>query len=195
MSDLVYAIEYVDANAKVQKITRSDGDFLSAASGCFGLIGVVTHITLIVDQMTYAIMRPEKLTVIDAIPPPESLRSSVPQALRHHRTPEQIQHAQEEFERRAANDYYAEWFWFPYADEVWINTWSTTTDASDVNDYPSKTEIARQWLQAIAMEAVQYIAKDTKTENFLSMLRTTLICKQYTYPATQDVRGNLTERT
>ncbi|KAF5862162.1 hypothetical protein ETB97_012059 [Aspergillus alliaceus] len=190
LSDLVYAIEYVDANAKVQKITRSDGDFLSAASGCFGLIGVVTHITLIVDQMTYAIMRPKKLPVIDAIPPPERLRSRVPPALYQDRTPEAIQRAQEEFERRAAHDYYTEWFWFPYADEVWVNTWSTTTDSSDVKEYPSKIEIATQWLQAIAMEAAQDLARDTMTEDLLPMLRTSLVSRlaMASLPAEEEIK-------
>ncbi|KAE8389018.1 hypothetical protein BDV23DRAFT_184867 [Aspergillus alliaceus] len=190
LSDLVYAIEYVDANAKIQKITRSDGDFLSAASGCFGLIGVVTHITLIVDQMTYAIMRPKKLPAIDAIPPPERLRSRVPPALYQDRTPEAIQRAQEEFERRATHDYYTEWFWFPYADEVWVNTWSTTTDSSDVKEYPSKIEIATQWLQAIAMEAAQDLARDTKTEDLLPMLRTSLVSRlaMASLPAEEEIK-------
>ncbi|RLL95561.1 hypothetical protein CFD26_104724 [Aspergillus turcosus] len=177
LNDLVYAIEYVDAHGKLQMITKADGDFLSAASGCFGLIGVVTHITLVVDQMTYAAMTPEKMAVIDAIPPPASLRSRVPQPLYQPRTPDEIRRAQEAFEKRAAEDYYAEWFWFPYSDEVWINTWSTTTESVDVQEYPDDVEIATQWLQAIAMEALQYLAKDTKTEEILPMLRTTAVSR------------------
>ncbi|KAF7131438.1 hypothetical protein CNMCM5793_004609 [Aspergillus hiratsukae] len=144
---------------------------------CFGLIGVVTHITLVVDQMTYAAMTPEKVAVIDAIPPPASLRSRVPQPIYQPRTPDEIRRAQEAFEKRAAEDYYAEWFWFPYSDEMWINTWSTTTESVDVQEYPDNVEIATQWLQAIAMEALQYLAKDTKTEEILPMLRTTAVSR------------------
>ncbi|KAL4747894.1 hypothetical protein BDW72DRAFT_181638 [Aspergillus terricola var. indicus] len=177
LSDLVYAIEYVDVHGKLQIITRADDDFLSAASGCFGLLGVVTHITLVVDKMTYAAMTPQKQAVIDAIPPPDSLRSRVPPPLNQPRTPEQIRRAQEDFEKKAAKEYYAEWFWFPYSDQVWINTWSTTTDPTGVQDYPDNEEIAVQWLQAVAIEALQYLAKDTNTAEILPLLRTTAVSR------------------
>ncbi|KAB8224392.1 hypothetical protein BDV33DRAFT_199787 [Aspergillus novoparasiticus] len=177
LSDLVYAIEYVDVHGKLQVITRADDDFLSAASGCFGLIGVVTHITLVVDKMTYAAMAPQKQAVIDAIPPPDSLRSRVPAPLNQPRTPEQIRRSQEEFEKKAAEEYYAEWFWFPYSDEVWINTWSTTPDPRGVHSYPDNEEIAVQWLQAVAIEALQYLAKDTNTVEILPLLRTTAVSR------------------
>ncbi|KAL4757008.1 uncharacterized protein BDW70DRAFT_119311 [Aspergillus foveolatus] len=177
LSDLVYAIEYVDVHGKLQIITRADDDFLSAASGCFGLLGVVTHITLVVDKMTYAAMAPQKQAVIDAIPPPDSLRSRVPPPLNQPRTPEQIRRAQEDFEKKAAKEYYAEWFWFPYSDQIWINTWSTTTDPTGVQDYPDNEEIAVQWLQAVAIEALQYLAKDTNTAEILPLLRTTAVSR------------------
>jgi hypothetical protein len=175
----------VDVHGKLQIITRADDDFLSAASGCFGLLGVVTHITLVVDKMTYAAMTPQKQSVIDAIPPPDSLRARVPPPLNQPRTPEQIRRAQEEFEKKAAEEYYSEWFWFPYSDEAWINTWSTTEAPLGVQDYPDHEEIAVQWLQAIAIEALQYLAKDTNTAEILPLLRTTAVCKCNFYPGTR----------
>jgi len=33
-------------------------------------------------------------------------------------TPQMRQKAQEEFENHAKNDFYAEWFWFPYTSKV-----------------------------------------------------------------------------
>ncbi|GIJ99370.1 hypothetical protein Aspvir_001500 [Aspergillus viridinutans] len=191
LSDLVYAIEYVDVHGKLQIITRADDDFLSAASGCFGLLGVVTHITLVVDKMTYAAMTPQKQAVIDAIPPPDSLRSRVPPPLNQPRTPEQIRRAQEEFEKKAAEEYYAEWFWFPYSDEVWINTWSTTPDPLGVQDYPDNEEIAVQWLQAVAIEALQYLAKDTNTAEILPLLRTTAVSRlgMASLPAGKEIKA------
>lgn len=178
----------MDVHGKLQILTRADGDFLSAASGCFGLLGVVTHITLVVDKMTYAAMTPLKQAVIDAIPPPNSLRSRVPPPLNQPRTPEQIRRAQEDFEKKAAEDYYAEWFWFPYSDEVWVNTWSNTSDPQGVQNYPDNEEIAVQWLQAVAIEALQYLVKETHTAEILPMLRTTAVCKRTWHSYARGIR-------
>ncbi|PIG69563.1 hypothetical protein AARAC_002706 [Aspergillus arachidicola] len=183
LSDLVYAIEYADVHGKLQVITRADDDFLSAASGCFGLIGVVTHITLVVDKMTYAAMEPQKQAVIDAIPPPDSLRSRVPAPLNQPRTPEQIRRAQEEFEKKAAEEYYAEWFWFPYLTKF--------GSIHGVQSYPDNEEIAVQWLQAVAIEALQYLAKDTNTVEILPLLRTTAVSRlgMASLPAGKEIKA------
>ena len=76
--------------------------------------------------MSYALLKPVKIDVIDAIPPPDDMRHLVPEALRQERSQEEIKAAQTEFERRCS-DFYSEWFWFPFADQCWINTWNTTT--------------------------------------------------------------------
>lgn len=71
LSDLVHTIEYVDANGNIQKLSKdTDPDGMKAASGCFGLLGVITHITLELIPMTYAVMRPQKLHITEAIPLP-----------------------------------------------------------------------------------------------------------------------------
>lgn len=121
--------------------------------------------------MSYAVMKPAKIDVIDAIPPPPSMpRSRIPKPLYQERTDEQIRKAQEDFEHRATNHYYAEWFWFPYSNQMWINTWDTTEDKTNVKGFPSKKEIVLQWIQAIAMEAAQ------KT-GIVGLARTSLVCK------------------
>ena len=169
LSDLVRQIEYVDALGTFQVIDNKDD--LRAASGCFGLIGVITHLTLELDPMVYADMKPAKVDVIDAIPPPTSMpRSLIPRQLYQDRSEGQIRKAQEDFENRATNHYYAEWFWFPYSNQIWINTWDTTEDKSDVKGYPSKKEIVLQWIQAVAMEALQ------KT-GIVGLAKTSTICK------------------
>jgi len=113
LSDLVYAIEYIDANGNQQTITKdNDPDLMNTASGCFGLLGVVTHLTLELDPMTYAVMTPRKIPVMRAIPPPPGLEDKdIPEALRVSMTPEERAQAQAEFEKHARNDYYCEWFW------------------------------------------------------------------------------------
>jgi len=120
LSDLVHGIEYVDESGNLQTINKSENpDFMVLAAGCFGLLGIVTHLTLELDPMSYAVMIPQKLPVMQAIPPPPGLADrDIPEALRIKMTPQMRQKAQEEFENHAKNDFYAEWFWFPYTSKV-----------------------------------------------------------------------------
>ncbi|KXS94449.1 hypothetical protein AC578_5189 [Pseudocercospora eumusae] len=159
LSDLVRAIEYVDANGELRKITDQDSDFLKAASGAFGLMGIVTHLTIEFDAMTYAEMRPYKLPVIQTIPPPPGFpEDKIPKALRPKKplTDEQKRKAQADFEKHANENYYSEWFWFPYADECWINCWNNTTDDSDVEVWPGPFAIFLSFLQSFTLNVLQY---------------------------------------
>ena len=147
VSDYVRRIEYVDANGNLQSV--SDPGQLRAAAGCFGLLGVVTNITYELDAMTYAIMKPLKVDVAQAIPP--LAKEAIPHALRTPEydsiTQEQLQKWKEAFDKRAAEDYYAEWFWFTYQKKIWVNSWNNTTDATDFLDYPNGADTFFQWLQ------------------------------------------------
>ena len=118
LSDLVRKVEYVDVHGKLQ--TVEDAELLRAAGGSFGVMGVVTHLTMELSPMTYAQMSPVKLPVLRAIPPPPDMKSEdIPAALRiKDYTPEMRAADQAAFEERANNDYYAEWFWFPFSDRV-----------------------------------------------------------------------------
>lgn len=120
LSDLVHSIEYVDESGNLQTINKDKNpEFMSLAAGCFGLLGIVTHLTLELDPMSYAVMIPQKLPIMQAIPPPPGLADKdIPEALRIKMTPQMRQKAQEEFEKHARNDFYAEWFWFPYTSKV-----------------------------------------------------------------------------
>jgi len=143
LSDQVRVIEYVDANGQHQVI--SDNNQLKAAAGCFGLLGLVTHITFELTAMTYAIMKPRKRDIGLAIPPLN--RSDVPFALQRTWTDSQLAEALKDFESSAANDYYCEWFWFTYQTQAWVNAWNTTTETRDVVDYPPLWQVWLQWVQ------------------------------------------------
>jgi hypothetical protein len=124
LSDLVEEVEYVDAKGIIQ--TVRDKEELRAASGCFGLLGVVISLTLLVDEMYVAEMKAVAEDVVLAIPPPKGY--PIPKALEDqmkHITDGQLENARKEFIRRCKEDYYLEWFWFPYNDKVWVNTWSS----------------------------------------------------------------------
>ncbi|KAI5364226.1 putative L-gulonolactone/D-arabinono-1,4-lactone oxidase, FAD-binding domain, PCMH-type [Septoria linicola] len=159
LSDLVRKIEYVDANGELQSISDDDPEFLRAASGAFGLMGVVTHLTLEFDPMTYAELRPSKVPVIQAVPPPPGFpEDKIPLALRPKKpfSAEEKRFAQERFEKQANEDYYAEWFWFPYADECWVNCWNNTTDDSHIEDWPSPFAVFLSFVQEFTLNVLQY---------------------------------------
>jgi hypothetical protein len=68
----------------------------------------VTHITFELDKMQYAVMQPVKPDIGLAIPPMS--RDDIPIALRKTFTQAQYDKALLDFEDRAENHYYAEWF-------------------------------------------------------------------------------------
>lgn len=70
LSDLVAEVEFVNAHGKLQ--TVSDPALLRAAAGCFGLLGIVTSLTLKLDKMSYAALRPTSPRLALAVPPPAS---------------------------------------------------------------------------------------------------------------------------
>lgn len=142
VNDYVRRIEYVDANGVWQTITSPDE--LSAAAGCFGLLGIITHVTLEVNKMSYAVMQPRKIPPMLAIPPPDT--SIVPEALHVHVTDAEFQTAVAEFEERAEKSDYAEWSWFPYQSHVFVNTWKTTPEEDAATDILLQTRTFLDWL-------------------------------------------------
>ena len=162
INDYVRCVEYVDVNGVLQ--TVSEPEHLKAAAGCFGLLGVVTHITFELDffeQMTYAELKPLKQPIAEAVPPidkndiPIALRTSPQKGAKGHRaikgwdeiTDNDLKEWKDSFAERAANDYYSEWFWFTYQKRVWVNCWNTTTDPKDLQEYPTAEDTFLQWLQ------------------------------------------------
>ena len=148
VSDYVRRIEYVDCHGNLQQV--DDPEQLKTAAGCFGLLGVVTHITFELDAMTYAIMEPKKVDVCLAIPPLE--KEEIPRALRSswHNSSEAsglLEAAKSDFFRRAKDDYYSEWFWFTYQQRVWVNTWKNDSSADNLNVYPSPAQVFLAWIE------------------------------------------------
>ncbi|RCI16379.1 hypothetical protein L249_2455 [Ophiocordyceps polyrhachis-furcata BCC 54312] len=148
ISDYVRRIEYVDCNGKLQMV--DDSNQIRAAAGSFGLLGIITHITFELDSIQYAILEPRKVDVGLAIPPLD--KDEVPEALRGpwYSAPDvdqQLAAATAEFEGRALNDYYSEWFWFPYQQKAWVNTWNPTADPTGVVSYPDDAKVFLQWVE------------------------------------------------
>ena len=178
MSDLVRVIEYVNANGKLCKIDMSTPGILRAAAGCFGLIGVVTHLVLEFDPMTCALMEPRKFPVIEAIPPPPDMpESAIPGPLRPKQplTPERRAQIQRDFETRALTTDYAEWFWFPYSSEAWVNSWRKTSDLSGAVSYPSDAKTILQVFGTIMVNIAQQATALLKATEFLPEVQTKVL--------------------
>jgi hypothetical protein len=127
LSDLVMEVEYVDAKGNLQIV--NDPEELRAASGCFGLLGVVVSLTLQLDDMGVAKMIPVAIDVALAIPPPKGYpipAAITAQMAKNNITDTDLENARQEFIRRCKEDYYLEWFWFPYNEKCWVNTWPST---------------------------------------------------------------------
>ena len=155
LADNVRRVEYVDCNGELHVV--DDPQDINAIVGSMGLFGVITHITHEVIPMQYAVLEPRKIDVALAIPPLD--KDEIPEPLRQEwlqsaDADARISAAVTEFERRAANDFYCEWIWFPYQQRVWTHTWNPTTDATEATKYPNNFEVLRQWLENWAGNAL-----------------------------------------
>ncbi|GAB1522219.1 hypothetical protein RhiTH_005331 [Rhizoctonia solani] len=154
LSDLVAEFHYIDPHGNKKSI--SDPDQLRAASGCFGLLGICTAITLRLDAMSMAVMKPVKVPLVLAIPPPIGYK--IPDVIDMSGvTPEDLEKARQEFVRRCEEDYYLEWFWYPLTKDVWVNTWKKVDDAAAIESlepYPSPFDALIQWGQGWLAEQI-----------------------------------------
>ncbi|MDA8454949.1 hypothetical protein M4R22_09255 [Acidovorax sp. GBBC 3334] len=144
LSDLVAEIEFVNARGELQ--TVSDPALLRSAAGAFGLLGVVTALTLKLDPMSYAVLAPRRERLALSVPPPEGF-AVPPQVDMSGITPQDLAAARADFVSRCETDYYAEWFWFTFQPDCWINTWKNGGRREDAVDYPSPLETRAQELQ------------------------------------------------
>jgi hypothetical protein len=137
LSDLVAEVEFVNARGHLQ--TVSDPGLLKAAAGCFGLLGIVTSLTLKLDKMSYATLLPKSPPLALAVPPPAGFR--VPPAVdMRNISRAELDDARSRFVAQCEKDYYTEWFWFPYQQRAWVNCWRNDGARADAQPYPSEQE-------------------------------------------------------
>lgn len=141
LNDLVTAIEFVNARGELQVV--DDPVQLACAAGCFGLLGVVTAVTFTLEPMSYAVLEPVRSRLALTIPPgPQTLVP--PEVDMSGIGPEQLDAAWAAFVRACESDYYAEWFWFPYQRDCWINAWNDDGDRSAASLYPDEMTTVTQ---------------------------------------------------
>jgi hypothetical protein len=155
LSDLVMEVEFVNARGELQ--TVSDRRHLRTAAGCFGFLGIVTSLTLKLDPMTYAALRPESPRLALAVPPPAGF--PVPRAVdMRNISRADLKRATRRFIRHCERDYYAEWFWFPYQENAWVNCWRNDGAREDAEPYPSEEQTL---MQQIGTSLVQMLTDTT----------------------------------
>lgn len=150
MSDLVKEIEFINVNGDRQII--NDKELLKTAAGCFGLLGIITSITLELDEMTYANFKTaEKKLLAFTVP---SIDANISQAIKNHLSQNNLEalnnqdglkKAFMDFVDRCENYYYAEWFWFPLQEKGWVNCWQNNGEKANAVRYPDPitTDIQR----------------------------------------------------
>ena len=105
----------------------------------FGLLGIVISLTVQLDAMGIAELVPVHIPLPLAIPPPEGyvVPKQVQAMMQKSKITEaQLDKARKTFIQRCEEDYYLEWFWFPYQESAWVNTWKSmyATTRSGVAD-------------------------------------------------------------
>jgi hypothetical protein len=137
LSDLVAEVEFVNARGELQ--TVSDPELLKAAAGCFGLLGIVTSLTLRLDKMSYARLEPTTPPLALAVPPPAGFRVPREVDMSNVSTSE-LDQARRRFVSQCEQSYYSEWFWFPYQQRAWVNCWRNDGARTDAQPYPGAQE-------------------------------------------------------
>lgn len=139
LSDLVEEIEFVNAKGELQVINKkAQPELMQAAAGSFGLLGIITSITLQLDKMSYSLSAPKLIKLAKAVPPPVGTRlDQMPKKLQE----DLCISDQEELDTiisknnekffSCCQDYYAEWFWFILNDKCWINSWNIDDAKND----------------------------------------------------------------
>lgn len=147
LSDLVTEIEFVNAKGVLQ--TVSDPALLPTAAACFGLLGIVTSLTIKLDPMSYAVLKPKSDRVALTVPPPVNYK--VPAGIDMTGiTPAQLDQARANFASTCENAYYSEWFWFPYQQNAWSNCWNNDGKRADAKPYPGDWgSILEEWEEYI----------------------------------------------
>lgn len=130
MSDLVVEVEFVNVNGELQTVNSESK--LRAAAGALGVMGIITAVTMRLQRMTYAAMKPYKTPAMLGIPPPLTKEGQpaipIPSQLNGGFSAAQLKGAQETFELQVANEYYNEYFWFPFQEKAFVNCWQNDGD-------------------------------------------------------------------
>jgi hypothetical protein len=137
-ADFVVEVEVVNCKGDVKKIT--DLDVVRSTAGGLGLFGVVLSQVFFLDPMRVAVLRPERVPALLAVPPVKV--EDVPNQgnFKADYGAGQLREAQERFYREC-DSFYGEWFWFPFQKDCWVNVW----DVEEKFDGQKPPEFLDEW--------------------------------------------------
>jgi hypothetical protein len=83
----------------------------------------------------------------------------------------ELEQAQANFIAQCESSYYAEWFWFPYQPDAWVNCWKNDGAQADAQPYPTdaqtSVEAAEEYLIQLSTDtAFQLLPGRTQAELF-----------------------------
>ena len=166
LSDLVLEMEFVNFNGELQVV--NDPDLLKSVAGCFGLLGVVTSVTFVMDEMTYANWHPKKLEMSSGLPRPVDGTLIDP-----------------EFIRTLEDNYYTEFFWFPnngVTSGYWENCWKNDGNAEDSGPLNEKIDSEFQINSTYLMDMVtDVLVPVMQVIDKIDGEEVSLACNQETY--------------
>jgi len=118
------------------------------------LLGIVTSLTLKLDPMSYATLRPQKQRLALAVPPPSGF--TVPAAVDMSGiTQGDLDQALARFVDQCQNDYYTEWFWFPYQQLCWVNCLHNDGRRDQAQLYPSALQTVVQQTEEYLIQVIE----------------------------------------
>lgn len=142
VSDMCVEIEIVNCKGELQTI--HDVDQMRAVAGGFGLLGVVVSQIFKVDRLKLANFFPVKMPMLHAVPPFN--REDVPKCEDFNVaacTEESLYKSRLRFDLDCRK-FYAEWVWYPFQEQCWINCWDVAENTGARPCYPDDVEVGIQ---------------------------------------------------
>ena len=107
--------------------------------------------------MSFATFKPTTPRLALAIPPPAGF--PVPKAVDMSGISQTaLDQARTRFVAQCEDDYYSEWFWFPYQQDAWVNCWNNDGARKDARPYPDELNTRVQELATYLLELTQNTA-------------------------------------
>ena len=123
VSDLVYAIEFIDHTGAIREISQKNNPTLiQSAASSLGLLGIIISVTLKLDDLEIIRFEPRQASKTELIPLPRAqFDATQPSA-------QSIEKWEEFYEafKAAVHKTYSEWFYFPAENKtIFENCWSS----------------------------------------------------------------------
>lgn len=157
VSDMVTAIEFINAKGEVQVI--DDPMQLRVAAGSLGLIGVILSQTFRLSKLQIAEMHPKDVPTPLAIPPPS--RDRVPEQKDFDvakYTDEELYDAKQKMVKEFSK-FYVNYYWFAFQPNCWVHNWDAKPFNPAVDVRPEYPDAKQVWWQRTQLNISEVLQK------------------------------------